>query len=51
VLFAPGNSLAQLPKEAVGAPSLAVIKAWLDGALGSLRWWVVNLPTAGGRSG
>jgi len=27
------------PREAVGAPSLEVLKARLDGALGSLSWW------------
>jgi len=31
--------LAQLPREAVDAPSLEVLKARLDGALGSLSWW------------
>ena len=40
--------LAQLPREAVDAPSLEVPKARLDGALGSLSWWVAVLPTAGG---
>lgn len=29
----------RLPREAVGAPSLEVFKARLDGALGSLVWW------------
>jgi len=28
----------RLPREAVGAPSLEVLKARLDGALGSLSW-------------
>jgi len=37
-------ALAQLPREAVGAPSLEVLKARLDGALGSLSWWVAALP-------
>jgi len=32
--------LALLPREALGAPSLEVLKARLDGALGSLSWWV-----------
>ena len=32
--------LASVPREAVDAPSLAVFKARLDGALGSLSWWV-----------
>ena len=36
----------RLPREAVGAPSLRVLKARLDGALGSLSCWVV-LPMAG----
>jgi len=27
------------PREAVGAPSVEVLKARLDGALGSLSWW------------
>ena len=30
-----GEAVAQLPREAVGAPSLEVLKARLDGALGS----------------
>jgi len=30
-----GEALAQLPREAVGAPSLEPLKARLDGALGS----------------
>ena len=30
--------LEQLPREAVDAPSLEVLKARLDGALGSLGW-------------
>ena len=38
----------RLPREAVGAPSLEVFKARLDGALGSLSWWVAALTTAGG---
>ena len=37
-----------LPREAVDAPSLEVFKARLDGALGSLVWWEVSLPMAGG---
>jgi len=28
-----------LPKESVGAPSLEVPRAALDGVLGSLMWW------------
>ena len=38
----------RLPREAVDAPSLEVSKARLDGALGSLGWWEVSLPMAGG---
>lgn len=38
----------RLPREAVDAPSLEVLKARLDGALGSLVWWDVSLPMAGG---
>jgi len=30
----------------VGAPSLEVLKARLDGALGSLSWWEAALPMA-----
>ena len=37
----------RLPREAVGAPSLAVFKARLDGALSNLVWWKVSLPMAG----
>ena len=40
-----------LPREAVGAPSLEVFKARLDGAMGSLvqyqLWRLVALPVAG----
>jgi len=38
----------RLPREAVDAPSLEAFKARLDVALGSLVWWLVTLPTAGG---
>jgi len=38
----------RLPKEAVAAPSLAVFKARLDGALSTLVWWKVSLLMAGG---
>jgi len=31
----------------VDTPSLEVFKAWLDGDLGSVVWWVVMLPMAG----
>ena len=34
----------RLPTEAVDAPSLEVFKARLDGALGSLSWWMAALP-------
>ena len=37
----------RLPREAVAAPSLAVFKARLDGALSSLVWWKVSLLMAG----
>ena len=37
-----------LPKEAVDAPSLEAFKARLDGALGSLVWWLASLPAAEG---
>jgi len=39
--------LAQLPREAVDVPSLEVLKARVDGALGSLVWWGAALPMAG----
>jgi len=39
--------LAQLPREAVDVPSLEVLKAKVDGALGSLVWWGAALPMAG----
>ena len=39
--------LARLPREAVGPPSLEVLKAGLDGILGSLSWWLAAvLPAA-----
>jgi len=38
----------RLPREAVAAPSLAVCKARLDGALSTLGWWEMSLPMAGG---
>jgi len=38
----------RLPREAVSAPSLAVFKARLDGALSNLVRWKVSLPMAGG---
>jgi len=38
----------RLPREAVAAPSLAVSKARLDGALSTLGWGKGSLPMAGG---
>jgi len=38
----------RLPREAVAAPSLAVFKARLDGALSNLVWWKLSLLMAGG---
>ena len=38
----------RLPGEAVAAPSLAVLKARLDGALSTLGWWKMSLLMAGG---
>jgi len=38
----------RLPREAVAAPSLAVFKARLDGALSTLVWWMGSLLMAGG---
>jgi len=38
----------RLPREAVAAPSLAVLKARLDGALSTLGWWKMSLLLAGG---
>jgi len=38
----------RLPREAVVAPSVAVFKARLDGALSNLGWWKGSLPMAGG---
>ena len=37
----------RLPREAVAAPSLAVFKARLDGALSNLVWWKMSLLRAG----
>ena len=34
----------RLPREDVDAPSLEAFKARLDGALGSLIWWMATLP-------
>jgi len=38
----------RLPREAVAAPSLAGLKARLDGALSTLGWWKESLLMAGG---
>jgi len=38
----------RLPREAVAVPSLAVLKARLDGALSTLVWWKMSLLLAGG---
>jgi len=38
----------RLPREAVAAPSLAGLKARLDGALSTLGWWKGSLLMAGG---
>ena len=38
----------RLPREPLGAPSLEVLEARLDGALGSIVRWVAALPRAGG---
>jgi len=38
----------RLPREAVAAPSLAVLKARLDRSLSTLGWWKGCLPLAGG---
>jgi len=37
----------RLPQRPVGAPSMEVFKARLDGALGSLVWWVATSPQQG----
>ena len=37
----------RLPREAVAAPSLAGLKARLDGALSTLGWWEMSLIMAG----
>ena len=36
------------PRESVAAPSLAVLKARLDGALSNPVWWEMSLLMAGG---
>jgi len=40
-------SLGTAAQRSCGAPSLEVLMARLDGALGSLGWWLAALPTAG----
>ena len=45
-----GAAWNRLPREAVGALSLEVFKARLDGTLSSLIYWLATLPTAGGWS-
>jgi len=42
------EALAQMPRAAVDAPSLEILKARLDGALNNPIWWVAVLPVAGG---
>ena len=42
---------ARLPRAAVGAPSLAVPRARLDGAGSTLGCWEGSLPMAGGGTG
>ena len=38
----------RLPREAVAAPSLAVFKTRLDGAVSNPVWWKMSLLMAGG---
>jgi len=38
----------RLAREAVAAPSLAVFRARLDGALSNLVWWKMSVLMAGG---
>ena len=42
-----GEALAQASQRTVDAPSLEAFKARLDGAQGSLSWWVAALHTTG----
>jgi len=45
----PAKTLgAEVSQRSCGAPSLKALKARLDGALGSLIWWVAALLMAGG---
>lgn len=41
----------RLPREAVNASPLAVLKAMLDGALSNLIWGMASLSTAGWEPG
>ena len=41
------EALAQLLREAVDTPSLEAFKVKLDGALGSLIWWLATSPRQG----
>jgi len=41
----------RVPREAVAAPSLAVLKARLDGAWSTLGWWKGSRLMAGGGTG
>jgi len=40
----------RLPREVVDTPSLGAFSTKLNGALGSLIWWMAALPMAGGWS-
>jgi len=47
VLVTPRRTSSQggtITREAVDTPSLEVLKTRLDGALGSLSWWVATSP-------
>lgn len=37
-----------MSRGAVGAPSLDVLKARMDGAVGNMIWWLAVLPMAEG---
>ena len=43
-----GETLAQVARQVVDAPSLEAFKAWLDGALSNLGHGEASLPIAGG---
>jgi len=34
----------RLPRDTMGVPSMEAFKARLHGAMGSLMWWMANLP-------